>query len=166
MTYRSLLIKRLSLLTFSNVDLLNFLFCAHFAGKPNGQSQQQGQQQNEMMENFFKTITEATKTGGKGGGGGGGDKDSMRLFMTGALVVGGFIALYYVYSGSSAHEITWKEFVNDYLNSAQVKYFGDINPLNPGQYKRISAADLRLPVIHSSVSISVSIRFVDRIHFG
>ena len=89
-------------------------------GSSNGQSQQQGQQkQNEMMENFFKTITEASKTGGGGGGGGG--NENMRLFMTGALVVGGFIALYYVYSGSSAHEITWKEFVNDYLNSAQVK---------------------------------------------
>ena len=66
----------------------------------------------------------------KSGGGGGGpssrppidDKNRQQLMFSIAVTIGGAIAAGYVLTGGSAVEITYKEFINDYLSAGQVGY--------------------------------------------
>ena len=83
----------------------------------------EGQPPEEIMANFFKSLSSQGKGGGGGGAGGGmGDDESRRmLFMNIALITGGGLAAYWLWSGSGAPEITWKEFVYEYLNGGQVR---------------------------------------------
>ncbi|XP_072014161.1 mitochondrial inner membrane m-AAA protease component AFG3L2-like [Amphiura filiformis] len=115
------------------------------AGKGNG-SQGSKPKQDDVLNNLLKGLASQTNKGKEGGGGGGGffgggDDDQRRMMWTAAITVGGLVALYWYYSGGSAPEITWKEFVNDYLNSSQVEKLDVVNKkyvrvwLKPGHAK-------------------------------
>lgn len=103
----------------------------------------EGQPPEEIMANFFKSLSSQGKGGGGGGAGGGmGDDESRRmLFMNIALITGGGLAAYWLWSGSGAPEITWKEFVYEYLNGGQVDHLDVVNKkyvrvwLKPGHSK-------------------------------
>ncbi|XP_033119601.1 AFG3-like protein 2 [Anneissia japonica] len=84
--------------------------------------------------------------GSRAGGGGGGkspidDKNKQQLYLTMAVTVAGALGLGWVMMGGSAYEITWKEFVNEYLNAGQVEKVEVVNKryvrawLKPGHSK-------------------------------
>ena len=77
---------------------------------------------------FGEDLWKSLMAQGKSGGGGGGpssrppidDKNRQQLMFSIAVTIGGAIAAAYVLMGGSAVEITYKDFINDYLSARQV----------------------------------------------
>lgn len=93
-----------------------------------------GKKESESSKNFGEDLWKSLMAQGKTGGGGGAggrppidEKNRQQLMFSIAVTIGGAIAAGYVLMGGSAVEITYKEFLNEFLAAGQVERVEVVN---------------------------------------